>query len=1146
MIFDKNSQNRNINDSISSVNQNLKESNTFQVSSLDQTNKVVNQLLKNVKDFEKGVADKKKNIQTNKSMLTEYEKMKKLARKYADTASYFEKSNNKADKAISNNLWTVAKNYASKAIQMKKTVDEKLGFSKSTNSISSIKKESDKTNKLKNTKSEIAEVKKELAKKESLAQEHNKFLDKIDTEYQKTSLSKENYQMLELDKKRDDDLEKVKEYQSKNIITEDQAVTEKTKINNRYLNEKKKLEAQIEEKRLKTIADNAKKEKQINENLLKEERTKIISSKNQELDSTDDEIKNIEHKSDIQQVSEEEAFNTYQELNTKKKNIYEDLSKNEKLSDDERLQYKRKAAEIERDIEKNNFDYQDNLFQEDVVKRQELNDSIQKIVQERILNTANLELQSLNDNREQVEHNFELSKISAKDYFSEIDKLNQEELNTLEELAKDTRLSEEQKLDIKREIAEKERDIEKESFDESVFYIDQRKEYLDTVSQAMTDLGKKLKDTNNEVTQSIGGVFSSLGSGINDISAFFTQFDKLSLLAKGSVESNLGEISLVVSGLEKNVGFFSSIIGEEISLLKKVKDGETISSDSILKSTGNMVKNIPVIGEFLASLGTLFTEGFGSSLGIKTDDEVASLKKVQEEQEATNAQIIEDNFKIEKLKASWHDDELERIEAEYDAEIDAISQSKDSEILKEALKTDAYKKYEKEKTTYFEKEQSNRDKIVQEAYELEKKAAEDYFTLRKNNENDLIKQEQSKLKTIQDEIDKVDETLNSRNEDYQKKGEINQKFQSDRQSTVNSLSSDFYRTPVEKFELDMDSEKSNVQSLFDSGLITQDERTNKLANIALKQNIFYSNIAKNLVKGTKEHLQYQKLINGSYSDYYDLVSQTSEDELLNEKNLLEEKKSNIQSELDEKTNALAVIEEQEKTSLANLEDRYKTSAGVWRDSFIQANNEWSADINQKLTDFQNKIQNINTKIGNTPSQSNSSSTSSINTKSTSQSYTSSSPSSSVTSTTSNSSQISSSLENDMQRLGIANTKRGRIVTQLAEKDGILDYPLTIYQRYGSLSESALEDVARKANIPIYHTGGVAEGGLSLLQKGELVLTKQMQENMFSMITNPSNSNTANNISINLNGQINASNKNDVFRLTEQIKNEIAKNFRKQI
>ena len=241
-----------------------------------------------------------------------------------------------------------------------------------------------------------------------------------------------------------------------------------------------------------------------------------------------------------------------------------------------------------------------------------------------------------------------------------------------------------------------------------------------------------------------------------------------------------------------------------------------------------------------------------------------------------------------------------------------------------------------------------------------------------------------------------------------------------------------------------------------------------------------------------------------------------------------------------------MIEEQEKTSLANLEDRYKTSAGVWRDSFIQANNEWSADINQKLTDFQNKIQNINTKIGNTPSQSNSSSTSSINTKSTSQSYTSSSPSSSVTSTTSNSSQISSSLENDMQRLGIANTKRGRIVTQLAEKDGILDYPLTIYQRYGSLSESALEDVARKANIPIYHTGGVAEGGLSLLQKGELVLTKQMQENMFSMITNPSNSNTANNISINLNGQINASNKNDVFRLTEQIKNEIAKNFRKQI
>lgn len=459
-------------------------------------------------------------------------------------------------------------------------------------------------------------------------------------------------------------------------------------------------------------------------------------------------------------------------------------------------------------------------------------------------------------------------------------------------------------------------------------------------------------------------------------------------------------------------------------------------------------------------------------------------------------------YELSKLRIESIDNELTRLNELYKIErINIFNTVKDTAIQKVML-FNLEKKYTNDLISLNKKLNDDKLNNLKEQEDFEVKLVEARFNAEKrfnNTRNDLMKQQ---LKADISNIDIIINKLKQTSDEYDK---LREKFKqellpkniySDFAKATQGLSatSSFYRTPLEKFNLDIEQKRFDIEKDLASNKITVEESLKRYQEIAVQRSVYLTNLASQLVKGTKERLDIEKEAQNSFNDYKESALELYDLETKKIDNINSQKIETLEIEKTTKENQLNELNNQESLLIEQIKNKYDLLANDYNGKMLEGVKNWSNETSKAIEQAKNQLkdlnQQVNSTIANTP-------TTTFKTVTTAQA------------------QSSSNMlyQNEQNKIGTALTgiKLGNSIASL---------------------------------IPNFDSGGITKtGGLAMLHPSEMVLNPSQQENLFNILQ-PSNSMSTNknvNVVVNV-GNVNGNVNDFIDTISYKIKNEIMSNY----
>lgn len=297
---------------------------------------------------------------------------------------------------------------------------------------------------------------------------------------------------------------------------------------------------------------------------------------------------------------------------------------------------------------------------------------------------------------------------------------------------------------------------------------------------------------------------------------------------------------------------------------------------------------------------------------------------------ADNEAIIDDEATILIKKAKNDIEELNK-----SSEDSAIKEQRRIKITQDLviklknIKEESIKNIESLMSKYYEKELKN----IKDIHKAE------YDSIQINEQK--IKDNQRKIDDLNYQLDKINKEFDKKLENKTLSKEASIKFKADRESLLSKDNgidlAKLLRTPVTEFERMIASKKEDIESTF-TATGDNSKRADDLKVLAVEQNVFYSELAKGIVKGTKEYDKYIKLANDGFKEYKDAVKDSIEAEKENKiaqantKYGVIDLKKEIEKLSDENTDLSKSVTDMNNSiqkDMDSLTNKFKTSTGEW-------------------------------------------------------------------------------------------------------------------------------------------------------------------------------------------------------------------------
>lgn len=303
-----------------------------------------------------------------------------------------------------------------------------------------------------------------------------------------------------------------------------------------------------------------------------------------------------------------------------------------------------------------------------------------------------------------------------------------------------------------------------------------------------------------------------------------------------------------------------------------------------------------------------------------------ALKKLENEIETEDQDLATQALNQTKLKIQEIESKGENVE------LNKIKETQNLVKQLNEIKENSLKKIEALMSKYYDKELEN----VKRNHKAE-------YDIIKLNEQ-VIKDNQRKIDVINYELQKIDQEFEKRFENKNLSKEASREFKLDRDNLLsnNAYTSNLVRTPLSEFERSIESRKEDIESKYtEDGDIKA--RVESLRYLAVEQNVFYSELSKNTIKGTKDYDNYIKLANQGFKEYKEIIKETIE---LEKEGQIEKKASqlgidNLTGELKRLNNENTKLSYDVKTANENINNSLDKVTLKFKDS----TNNWITDIN---------------------------------------------------------------------------------------------------------------------------------------------------------------------------------------------------------
>ena len=463
----------------------------------------------------------------------------------------------------------------------------------------------------------------------------------------------------------------------------------------------------------------------------------------------------------------------------------------------------------------------------------------------------------------------------------------------------------------------------------------QQKEAQRNILRSNRDNDKLIIQSRRNLSQALSSILSSTGLVSKDFSLLTNNTEDLNkalvALSQNGLKG-LDEFAKAGGNLDPLVSAITLAITQVKELGKAIIDNLRPIED--FSDFSNMMRDMSSGLWKSVTLGLYDPKEMEKLTGIKSNEDIRRIteeriKLIKDEEEAVRAnyelqrktiketvfdseernvklkvlenQLTKDLEEILKKRDQENKERLDKIK-EYNLTITKLSFDNESIIYNEADKaikqlgisfteinknTDDALQNEKEKLIeinklsekLFDIRDSHFDKIeklMSKYYEQEKKhILANYKTELQTikDKEKKIKENEKQLAILRAELEKIEKEFAKKLEDKNLTKTAVTEFNTARNEYMsnNVNVSSLIATPTTEFEMDQEAQKEKLDILLEQGLITAEEHANKLKELALVQNIYWTEISKNLVVGTREYDEAVKKANDGFRDYKESV-----------------------------------------------------------------------------------------------------------------------------------------------------------------------------------------------------------------------------------------------------------------------------------
>jgi TP901 family phage tail tape measure protein len=333
-------------------------------------------------------------------------------------------------------------------------------------------------------------------------------------------------------------------------------------------------------------------------------------------------------------------------------------------------------------------------------------------------------------------------------------------------------------------------------------------------------------------------------------------------------------------------------------------------------------------------------------------------------------EFTEDIQKVKDFNKSLYDQKRELETSDYDLEIENLKKErienhkkltsilddeKDANQSRQLIEDVYQKKLSEIKKKYAKPTEDKildiRKGVIEKAFESEKKAIEKIYDIKKAQSEKYIDIYENEISRVKSGIKEVEDELKRREKTKTQSQETSRAFMAKGKEIAGSLNANFFRQPIDVFELQNEQAMQTLQMQFNTGMITLDAFNSELMNMSVKRNIFYQHVSDSLVKGTKEQIDFQKKANDAFDDFAQAQQTATEKQLNNQKKGFEAELDRYEKLKNQELNNIKYIEEAQIMAIENLTRQWQTPSGSFKLSMEEALTAVEGKMDLTLANF---------------------------------------------------------------------------------------------------------------------------------------------------------------------------------------------------
>ncbi len=589
----------------------------------------------------------------------------------------------------------------------------------------------------------------------------------------------------------------------------------------------------------------------------------------------------------------------------------------------------------------------------------------------------------------------EIKKITQSELQNKIDAINEEfdaKKKLLEEGLKTNKSTSKDIVNLEKQRQDAIIEINNQAEKEKQKAILETQKLVDSINQETTSRTQNLITKVADSLGELGGVFASISSGVKSAFSAIDSFGAInSKLAEqnklidenteltGDQKTKLKEVTTANADFNKQLELYTIIFSFAVNTINnfasafsnlkdKIDDG-TASIKDINQATKDALASMPV-AQLGFTIGELLVNMF-----VPKDLREFNPKKQAEDLKAIREKLTDENKKMTESELNYELYSLEKEKEETIKQIDDLTKYGEKGDQERAMAEVNYQKKRAEIMKKYAKPTEDkildiRKSVIEKAFEAEKKAIEKIYEIKKSKSEKYIDIYNDEISRVKSGIREIEDELKKREQTKAQSEETASAFKISKGAIAGSLTANFFRQPIDVFELQNEQAMQTLQMQFNTGMITLDAFNAELMNMSVKRNIFYQHISDSLVKGTKDQIDYQKKANDAFGDFAEAQQTATNNKLIAEK-------ANLQSQLDgfeslKRTELQNIqdIENAQVIAIDNLTAKWQTPAGAFRMSMEGALMAVSDKMDLTLKNFINnaKAQIAELNANNSPTQ----------------------------------------------------------------------------------------------------------------------------------------------------------------------------------